>query len=136
MNPNGHAATLVHERGNTRAVKSGVFSTRTLAPRAAEVAAQLMELPHVVAIDEVAAEEIGMIVARIQAIDRDLDQRGHVGRNGARSLLDHRARLTRELRAWLQQFGATPRARFEWARSLARPTLADEIQRALAELDE
>ncbi len=95
-----------------------------------------MALPHVVAIDEVAAAEIGTLVARIEAVDRDLDERGHFGRNGARSLLDHRARLTRELRAWLQQLGATPRARFEWARLLARPTLADEIQRALAELEE
>ena len=113
-NPEGYPATLEHARGNTRAVKPGVYSTRMLAPRAQEVAAQLMELPHVVTIDEMAATEIGILVARIEAIDRDLDERGHFGRNGARSLLDHRARLTRELRSWLQQFGATPRARFEW----------------------
>jgi hypothetical protein len=40
----------------------------------------------------------GSIVARLEAIDADLDERGHFGRNGARSLREHEARLERELR--------------------------------------
>lgn len=129
MNERGHPLTLEHTRGNLRALKSGAFSARTLAPRAAEVAAQLMELPHAIAIDEVAAAEIGMIVARIEAVDRDLDERGHFGRNGARSLLDHRARLTRELRSWMREFGGTPLSRATWAKTLADGGLAGEIAR-------
>jgi hypothetical protein len=88
-----------------------------------------MALPHVVAMDQVAADEIGMITARIEAIDRDLDERGHFGRNGARSLLDHRARLTRELRAWVREFGASPLSRATWAKTLADGGLAGEIAR-------
>jgi hypothetical protein len=40
----------------------------------------------------------GERISRLEAIDKDLDQRGHFGRGGARSLLEHKARLGKELR--------------------------------------
>src|SRR5437868_11896271 len=78
-----------------------------------------MSMPHVRPLDALAADEIGSIVARIEAIDLDLDERGQVGRNGAKSLLEHRVRLSRELRSWLKEFGGTPKARADFANRLA-----------------
>lgn len=71
-----------------------------------------MDLPHVQPLDRLAAEEIASLCVRLERIDADLDERGHFGRSGARSLLEHKARLGRELRAWLREFGGTPRARW------------------------
>jgi hypothetical protein len=82
-------------------------------------------------LDALAADEIGSIVARLEAIDRDLDQRGQVGRSGARSLLEHRVRLSRELRAWLRDFGGTPRSRADFANRLAS---SDALSAALERL--
>ena len=77
-----------------------------------------------------AADEIGSIVARIEAIDLDLDDRGQVGRNGAKSLLEHRVRLSRELRSWLREFGGTPKARADFANRLASSeSMAEAITR-------
>ena len=87
----GHPRTLVAAHpANGNAIRHGVYSSRALAPRAAEVADALMQLPHVQPLDRVAADEIGSIVARLEAIDADLDARGHFGRGGARSLLEHK----------------------------------------------
>jgi hypothetical protein len=90
-----------------------------------------MQLGHVQRLDRYAAEEIGSLVARLEAIDRDLEERGHFGRNGARSLLEHKARLSRELRALLVELGATPRTRAVWAAKLAGAGLGAEIRARL-----
>src|SRR5437868_9365261 len=114
---------------NLNAVRHGVYSSRVLAPRAREIAAGLMGLPHVRPLDALAADEIGSIVARLEAIDLELDERG-VGRSGARSLLEHRVRLSRELRAWLKEFGGTPKSRWDFADRLASSeSMADAISR-------
>jgi hypothetical protein len=129
MNENGHPPTLrPTPPGNTHAVKSGIYSAtgRVLAPRAEEIAKDLMAAPHVVGLDSIAAEEIGALLAHIEAIDRDMDARGRAGR---KALLDMRARLSRQLRDWLKEFGATPRSRAEWARTMAEGGLAAEIAR-------
>jgi hypothetical protein len=47
-------------------------------------------------------------------------------------LLQHRARLSRELRAWLAALGALPSARADWTAKLTRRSFAD----VLADLDE
>jgi hypothetical protein len=78
---------------NLNAARLGIYSSRVLAPRAREVADQLMSLPHVRPLDALAADEIGSIVARLESIDLDLDERGQLGRSGAKSLLEHRVRL-------------------------------------------
>ena len=67
---------------------------------------------------------LGMVLALVvvlEAIDRDLDKRGLVdGEGNARSMLDHRARISRQLERWLGDFGATPASRASWAEAVAR----------------
>jgi hypothetical protein len=78
-----------------------------------------MGLPHARPLDAFAADEIGAIVARLEAIDHDLDEREDAGQSAVRSLLEHRVKLSRELRAWLKEFGGTPKARADFANRLA-----------------
>jgi hypothetical protein len=115
---------------NVNSVRHGLYSTRVLAPRASAIAEQLMKMPHIQPLDSLAAEEIASIIVRLEAIDLDLEERGHFGRGGAGSLLQHKARLTRELRSWLREFGGTPKARFDFAsRMNSSNSLADAINR-------
>jgi hypothetical protein len=134
MNRRGTRSNLVASHpGNSNAVRSGVYSPRTLAPRAREIAEALMAAPHTVPLDVIAAEEIGSLVALLEAIDSDLLQRGLVDREGeARSMLDHRARVSRQLERWLGEFGATPASRASWAETVARgETLFAAMQKEL-----
>jgi hypothetical protein len=101
---------------NTRAVRHGCYSGRLLAERAAEIRDALMTLPHAQPLDVLAAEEIGSMIAALEAIDRDLREREP---GATKRLLEHKARLSRELRAWLREFGGQPKARSDWARQLA-----------------
>jgi hypothetical protein len=135
VNPNGNTETLYPAHpGNTNAVKSGAFSRtgRVLAPRAVEIADALMEAPHTVELDRVAAEEIGQMVALVEAIDLDIAERGLRSR---RSLLELRLRASGRLEKWLTQFGATPQSRATWAATLAQGGLPAEIARRRARTD-
>ena len=122
MNANGHTASLVAAHpDNANAARHGLYSRsgRVLAARAEEIAAALTTLPHVQTLDVLAAEEIGSVLAALEAIDADLAERGTTKRGVARKgLLEHKARLSRELRAWVRAFGATPKARYEFAAAL------------------
>jgi hypothetical protein len=122
--------------GNINGARHGLYSDRVLAPRIEEYRTQLLALPHVAAVDAAAIDEAARLLARIEAVDADLDARGHFGKGGARSLLDHRARLSRELRAWLGALGALPSARADWVAKLTRGSLSDEIRARLADLDQ
>jgi hypothetical protein len=67
-NPNGHPASLLPPPPrNTRAVKHGVYSGRLIAERAAEIRDALMTLPHAQPLDVLAAEEIGSVIAALEA---------------------------------------------------------------------
>ncbi len=91
VNENGHPATLIASHpGNANAARHGLYSKRLLAPRAAEIADALMEAPHVVPADRLAAEEIGSVLAALEAIDRALAE-GPRG-TGRKMLLEHKAR--------------------------------------------
>jgi hypothetical protein len=84
-----------------------------------------------------AAEEIGSLLATLEAVDGALgDGRVENRRGEVRHLLDVKAPLSRQLREWLAAFGATPAARADWAAKLARGSVADEIRRRLGEIDE
>jgi len=133
-NPGGHPATLRHdsEAQAARRVVHRAYSPRLLAPRARELADALLALPHVQPIDQLAAEEIGALVARIDAVDAALDAR-QVGTKGTATLMDLRLRFSSRLERWLAAFGATPAARADWAARLAQGGLADEIRRRRAE---
>lgn len=86
-----------------------------------------MVLPHVQPLERLAAEEIGSLIARLEALDAGLERGGH----RAAKLLEHKARLGRELRTWLREFGGTPRARGDFVARMASGSLGEEIARRL-----
>src|SRR5215217_4777468 len=101
MNVNGHALTLRPEQpGNSNAVKSGAYSRtgRVLAPRAAEIAKVLLAAPHTTDLDAIGVEEIGALVALLEALDQDIAKRGVSGR---KSLVDLRLKASGRLERWL-----------------------------------
>ena len=128
-NPNGTPETLVPSHpGNVHAGRHGLRSKsgRMLAPRAKEIADALMSLPHVGGVDVLAAEEIGSVIAALEAIDLELAAHG-TKTTTRKWLMEHKARLSRELRAWVKEFGATPRSRADWARALPEREATDEL---------
>jgi hypothetical protein len=103
---------------------------------AREIEAALLEMPHLVPVDAIGISEIASVLATLEAIDKALaDGRVENKRGQVRALLATKATLSRQLREWLREFGGTPRARFEFARSLSTPTLGEEIARRVAEID-
>ena len=104
MNESGNSNNLEPQHfGNTSAVRHGAFSRRTLAPRASEIADELLEAGHTVGLDRLAAEEIGSLVAMAESMDDDLLSRGLTDRHGkARSLVELRIRISGRLQRWLR----------------------------------
>jgi hypothetical protein len=136
MNKHGHPETLEpHQFGNSNALRHGAHSRRALAPRAQEIAEELLALPQTVPLDRVAAEEVGAIVAMIEVVDLDLMSRGLMDRSGkARSLVDLRVRLSGRLQRWLREFGATPASRVEWVGRLNQgESLVDVVRTEVGE---
>ncbi len=137
MNHQGHPATLrASHPANLSATKSGVFSRsgRVLAPRAAEIAGEVMDAGHVVGLDRFGAEEIGSLLALIEALDHELERRGPVTRDGSpRKVADLRLRASGRLERWLTTYGLTPAARADLLARLAEGGLAAEIARRRAE---
>jgi hypothetical protein len=99
MNNNGNPRTLVASHpGNTNALKYGVHSSQSIEPRAAEIVSHLTESFEFSVPQRIAVEQVGRFIAILEAIDRDLDDRGLVDKRGeARSLLNHRSRISRQL---------------------------------------
>ena len=135
-NPNGTPSSLVPaEPGNLRALRHGLWSERSLADEIEAEREALLALPWVKQPDRLLVDEVARLRARIAAVDRDLDERGHFGRNGARSLLDHRTRLNGALLRTLAALGATPAERSKWAARLAQPTFAERVEQAMREIE-
>jgi hypothetical protein len=99
MNKHGNPGSLVASHpGNTNAVKYGVYSSRFIESRAAEIAAGFTESFEFSIAQRIAVEQVARSMAILEAIDRDLDERGLVDERGeARSLLNHRSRISRQL---------------------------------------
>jgi hypothetical protein len=108
MNKRGHPQTLVRAHpGNQNAVKQGIHSARLMQARAAEIASELGKLHEFSLTEQVAVQEMARCIAIIEAIDRDLDERGLVDSEGApRNLLNYRARMSRQLEQWLAKVSA------------------------------
>ena len=108
MNKRGHPKTLVASQpGNTNAVRSGVHSPRLIEARAGEIEAELRESFAFSLTERLAVRELARCMAILEAIDRDLDERGVVDRAGKpRYLLNHRARISRQLDQWLAKIEA------------------------------
>lgn len=116
---------------NLNAARHGLYSDRALADEIEVEREALLALPWVTEPDRLLVDEVARLRARIAAVDRDLDERGHFGRNGARSLLDHRTRLNAALLRTLAALGASPAERSKWAARLGKASLGEEIRKAL-----
>jgi hypothetical protein len=109
MNINGNPSTLVAPHpGNTNAVKHGVHSSRFIEPRAAEIVTHLTETFEFSVAERIVVEQLARCIAILDALDRDLDERGLVDKRGEpRYLLNYRSRITRDLERWLSKVTPT-----------------------------
>jgi hypothetical protein len=103
VNEGGNPESLVPSQlGNANAVKHGVHSPRLIQTRAAEIESELSQSFEFSATQRLALHEVARCIAILEAIDRDLDERGVVDRGGKpRYLLNHRSRISRQLDQWL-----------------------------------
>jgi hypothetical protein len=108
MNNRGNPRSLVASHpGNLNAAKQGVHSPRLIQARAAEIASELTESFEFSAAERLAVHEAARCIAILEAIDRDLDERGVVDTDGTpRYLLNHRSRTSRQLEHWLEKVSA------------------------------
>jgi hypothetical protein len=132
MNKQGHSETLVaaHPK-NANAVKYGVHSERAIAPRAAEIVAQLTESFEFSLVQRIAVEEIARCIAILEAIDRALTERGVVDKRGNPSyLLNHRSRISGQLAKWLSRITSSieRQSAGEPAGDVGRPRYLRELQ--------
>jgi len=141
MNKRGNPKSLVASHpGNQNAAKQGVHSPRLIQPRAAEIASELTESFEFSPAERLAVHETARCIAILEAIDRELDQRGLVDKEGKpRYLLNHRSRTSRQLEQWLGKVSAaierkaaseqTPaRAEFpDYMRALQRIALGHDV---------
>ena len=140
VNKRGNPQSLVRSHpGNLNAAKNGVHSPRLIQARAAEIAADLTQGFAFSPAERLAVQEAARSIAILEAIDRDLDQRGLVDKDGSpRYLLNHRSRTSRHLEHWLEQVSGaierqtsrepeTTRADFpDYVRALQRIALGQE----------
>jgi hypothetical protein len=83
MNKGGHPETLVAAQpGNANALKHGVHSPRLIQARAAEIATELTRSWDFSPTQRLAVHEAARCMAILEAIDRDLDDRGLVDKGG------------------------------------------------------
>jgi hypothetical protein len=115
-----------------------VHSPRLIEARAVEIASELAQSFAFSATERLAVHEAARCAAILEAIDRDLDERGLVDRRGGpRYLLNHRWRVSRQLDHWLERIGQAiqrqqagqeqPRAEFaDYVRELQRIALGQD----------
>jgi hypothetical protein len=73
--------------------------------------------------------EAARCIAILEAIDRDLDQRGLVDKNGQpRYLLNHRSRTSRQLEQWLERVQAAIERRATSDQALSRADFPDYVR--------
>jgi hypothetical protein len=103
MNKRGNPRTLVAAHpGNLNAAKHGIHSPRLIQSRATEIADELTQAFTFLPPERLAVQEAARCIAILEAIDRDFDERGLVDKAGEpRYLLNHRARVSRQLEQWL-----------------------------------
>src|SRR5712692_4526037 len=109
MNKRGNPENLVASHpGNSNVVRNGVHSPRLIQARADEIEAELTQSSEFSATERLAVHEVARCMAILEAIDRDLDERGLVEKGGKpRYLLNHRSRISRQLDQWLAKISET-----------------------------
>src|SRR6266516_4326158 len=130
MNKRGNPRSLVAAQpGNLNAVKQGVHSPRLIQKRAAEIAAELVDSADFLPPERLAVHEASRCIAILEAIDRDLDERGLVDKAGEpRYLLNHRARISRQLEQWLAKISTATERQSARERTPLRAEFADYVQ--------
>lgn len=90
-------------------------------------------LPHLAPADAPAVREVARLLALIERLDECLGDGRMERRDGTpRRLLEHRQKLSKELRDWSDRLGMSPLARSEWAGRLASGgNLGDRIRAIL-----
>jgi hypothetical protein len=105
MNKQGNPETLVSSHpGNTNAGKTGVYSSRMLAPRAAEIGATIADRPATEIRREVIQRDLAGLCALLEAVDAALAGRVTNSRDKAKDLLAIRLRLSKTIRAAAQEY--------------------------------
>jgi hypothetical protein len=130
MNKRGTPKNLVPAHpGNLNAVKQGVHSPRLIQARAAEIAGELLQSFEFSPPERLAVHETARCIAILEAIDRDLDERGLVDKAGEpRYLLNHRARVSRQLEQWLAKISAAIERQSAREQTPRRGEFADYVQ--------
>jgi hypothetical protein len=130
MNKRGNPKSLVASQpGNLNAVKEGVHSPRLIQARAAEIASELTESFEFSPAERLAVHETARCIAILEAIDRDLDQRGLVDRTGQpRYLLNYRSRTSRQLAEWLDKVSAAIERQTPTEEASARGDFPDYVR--------
>jgi hypothetical protein len=108
VNKNGNPGTLVASHpGNTNAARHGAYSARLNEGRASEIEQSLLQLAEFSATQRFAIHQIASYKAILEAIDRDLAERGLLNKRGeANSLLNYRARISQQLDRLLDKVSA------------------------------
>jgi hypothetical protein len=130
MNKRGNPKSLVASQpGNLNAVKQGVHSPRLIRARAAEIASELTESFEFSPAERLAVHEAARCIAILEAIDRDLDQRGLIDRTGQpRYLLTYRSRTSRQLADWLDRVSAAIERQTPTEEASARGDFPDYVR--------
>lgn len=130
MNKSGNPESLVASHpGNLNAAKQGVHSPRLIQARAAEIVSELTQSFEFSPAERLAVHEAARCIAILEAIDRDLDQRGLVDKKGnPRYLLNHRSRTSRQLEQWLEKVQAAIERRAASEQAPSRADLPDYVR--------
>jgi hypothetical protein len=109
VNKRGTPKNLVASHpGNLNAARHGVHSQRLIQASASDIEAELAASAEFSPVQLLALREVARWIAILDAIDRDLDERGLVDKAGQpRYLLDHRYRASRQLDRWVAKISET-----------------------------
>lgn len=135
MNPAGHVPTLVASHpGNQHARTHGLYARadQSRERRASEVADAILAVAHVCEVDGVGAQEIGRVIALIEALDDEIAKNGVVRRGDVRHVVKLRLAASRRLEGWLAAYGMTPASRARLLREISAGSVAAEIARRRA----
>ena len=106
-----------------------MYSPRLTYPRAAEIFAELTRSHEFSVTQRIAVIEVARCLAILEAVERDLSERGVVDKHGEpRSLLKLRSRLVRELDQWLSKITLTMARQAASEQSVAPPRRSDYIR--------
>jgi hypothetical protein len=134
MNKHGHAKTLVPAHpGNRNAVKAGVYSEATLAPRVHDLSAEIAtRSPHDVVLERLRWEVAALAVLG-QAMDQSLIEDGLLGRRGEpRTLVSTRLRLNERMGKTLDRYALAVEQATNAAESVAADEPVESLSKAIA----